>query len=237
MTKPKLFQYAVCPFCCKVEALLNYKNVPYEAVEVHPLNKKEIRFSPDYKKVPIYIDSNGKQVNDSTPIMRHIDKEYPEKRVFEQNPVAKEKEDEWLKWSDEVLVKALPPVIYQKFGDAVKAFEYITKVGKFSCFQKFYIKYSGAVAMTMVAKKSAKRQNITEPEQHLRETLKDWEKALEGSPFLGGIKPNGADLAVYGILKSISNLPGFSIIEENTKVIDWYHKLDELTNKIEYAHS
>ena len=29
-----LYQYDVCPFCCKVKAFLDYYNVPYRTVEV-----------------------------------------------------------------------------------------------------------------------------------------------------------------------------------------------------------
>jgi len=225
MKQPILYQYAVCPFCCKVEAILNYKKIPYKAVEVHPLNKKEIAFSKDYKKVPIYIDEDGNQINDSTPIMRHIDRRHPEKKVFETDPVAKQKEEEWLQWSDDVLVKALPPLIYQNFGDAVKAFDYITRVGKFNWFQKMMIKYSGAFAMTMVARKSAKRQNIDNPEQHLRNCLRKWGEAISNGEFLNGTCPNGADLAIYGILKSIENLPGFRIMKEDNDVHPWYQRV------------
>lgn len=48
----KLYQYATCPFCCKVRTFLDYYGVDYEIVEVNPLFRKEIKFS-DYKKVPL----------------------------------------------------------------------------------------------------------------------------------------------------------------------------------------
>src|SRR5436190_1240414 len=143
--RPKLYQYNVCPFCWKVKAILAYKQVSYESVEVHPLNKKEIKFSNDYRKVPIFIDAGGNQV-----------------------------------------------------------------------------KYSGAVVMTLVAKKSAKSQGIKDPEAHLKKCLGLWAEALGGKAFLGGKKPNGADLAAFGILRSIEGLPAFKFVEENKKVREWY---------------
>jgi microsomal prostaglandin-E synthase 2 len=228
--KPKLFQYAVCPFCQKVDAILAYKKVPFEAVEVHPLNKKEIGFSENYKKVPIYIDQEGRQINDSTPIMRNIDSTYPDRPVFETDQAAKAKEDQWLKWSDEVLVSSLPPLVYRNIKDACKAFGYIANVGKFSPFQKMAIKYSGAVVMTMVAKKSAKKKNIADPVRHFKNCLTEWEKALEGGKYLNGHKANGADLAVFGILKSIRNLPAFKYVEENQTVYEWYQRIENDVN-------
>jgi hypothetical protein len=38
----KLYQYDVCPFCCKVKAFLDFKGIPYEAVEVNPLTKVSV---------------------------------------------------------------------------------------------------------------------------------------------------------------------------------------------------
>jgi hypothetical protein len=38
----QLFQYAICPFCNKVKALLNYAGLPFESIEVNPITKAEI---------------------------------------------------------------------------------------------------------------------------------------------------------------------------------------------------
>lgn len=228
---PKLYQYNVCPFCWKVKALLGYKKIPYESVEVHPLNKKEIGFSKDYKKVPIFIDAAGKQVNDSTPIMQYIDELYPDTPVFAKDASEREKEAKWLKWADATLVRALPPLIYRNFGDSLKAFDYITQQEKFNWFQQRTIKYSGAMVMTLVAKKSAKEQGIADPEAHLKKCLKDWAGALGSGDYLGGSKPNAADLAAFGILKSIETLPAFRWIRDNSTVWNWYQRCDQVALK------
>jgi microsomal prostaglandin-E synthase 2 len=223
---PKLYQYAVCPFCCKVKALLSYKKIPYETVEVHPLNKKEIGFSKEYRKVPIFVDEEGVQVNDSTPIMRYLDQKYSGAKVFESEEAAKKREEQWIQWSDQVLVRALPPLIYRSLPESIKAFDYITQEGKFTWLQQRTIKYSGALVMTLVAKKSAKSQGIRDPQQHLYQCLENWNQALEGKDFLGGEKPNGADLAVYGILRSIEGMPAFQMIQNHLQVFDWYQRVE-----------
>ena len=48
--------------------------------------------------------------------------------------------------------------------------------------------------------------------------------------FLGKNRPNGADIAVFGILESIESLPSFEIIKANTKVYQWYSSLKQLTS-------
>lgn len=224
---PKLYQYTACPFCHKVRATLDYKNVAYEAIEVHPLNKKEIGFSPNYKAVPIYVDSKGQQVNDSTPIMKHIDIEFPEKRLFSDEDHQKAKDEKWLSWS-QVYVKGLPTVIYDTFPNALKSFNYITKVGNFSWFQKRLIKYSGALIMTLVAKKIKKREGISEPKQFLEEKMKEWSLGLEGRPFMGGSSPSASDIAVYGITNSIVDLDAGELVRSHCDFGSWMNRMDDL---------
>ncbi len=224
--KPKLFQYAACPFCNKVRSILKYKKVDYETVEVHPLNKKEIEFSQNYRAVPIYLDSRGKQVNDSTPIMRWIDQEFPKPTVFRTNPAESERDEKWLAWS-EGLVKGLPAVIYDSFFNALKAFDYITKVGKFSWLEKRTIKYSGAFIMTLVAKKIKKREQIDQPDLFVKQKAKEWSEGLKGNPFMGGATPGASDLAVFGILQSVAGLPAEKHFKENQVFDVWMKRVAE----------
>lgn len=222
---PTLYEYSVCPFCHKVKALMLYKNIPFKQCEVNPMNKKEIAFSKDYRKVPILVDKEGVQVNDSTAIMRHLDKQYASKSLFEIEPKRIDEENAWLKWSDDVFVKALPPLIYNSISHSFKAFDYISHQGQFSRFQKFAVKFFGGFVMWRVAKKSAKKQNITDPAAHFKGVLNQLHEGMKGSPFLGREKPNGADLAFFGILRSIEQLPAFAHVKGNKGVFDWYNRV------------
>lgn len=64
--------------------------------------------------------------------------------------------------------------------------------------------------------------------EDVRQSLYDecnvWVKAIEqnGGKFLGGNKPNLADLAVYGILSSIEGCMAFKDVRENTKIDTWF---------------
>ena len=226
--KPKLYQYTACPFCSKVASVLAYKGVDYEAVEVHPLNKKEIEFSKDYRAVPIYVDSQGNQVNNSNDIMRHIDREFPERRVFSVSETDKIREEKWLAWSENY-VQGLPTVIYDTLPNSLKAFDYICKTGKFSWFQSRTIKWSGALIMTLVAKKIKKRLAIEDPQVFLRNAVHDWSEGLMGADFMGGSEPNAADFAVYGISRSVAGLSAAKIFRENPIFLQWFLRMNEKT--------
>lgn len=233
--KPKLYKYAACPFCNKVAAILAYKGVDYDGIEVHPLKKTEIAFSADYRAVPIYIDGTGKQVNDSTPIMRHIDAEYPQHKVFRENAQEKAWEDQWLTWSEK-LVQALPTVVYATFPHSWAAFNYITKVGKFGWWDRQMVRFSGAAVMTLVAKKIRKRLKIENAALFLEQMIGEWVKnALEGNAFCGGAEPNAADLAVFGICKTVADLPAGKLFRQNRDFSGWYQKMMERTSRIPAA--
>jgi len=218
--KPKLYQYAACPFCSKVTSLLAYKNLEYDVVEVNPLNNNEIAFSADYKKVPIFIDSDGKQFNDSNVIMKHIDETYPEKPVFTANSTEDEK---WLAWSEKY-VNGLPTVIYEKLGDSIAAFDYIRKVGNFNWMQRQMIKYSGAFVMTLVAKKIKKREGIEDPTTFLKSQIQEWTTGLAGRDFMGGDKPSVADIAVFGISRAVGTLKAGVSFKEDALFWSWLER-------------
>ncbi len=70
----KLYGYHTCPFCNKVGSFLDFFQVPYTLVQVNPIFKDELAFSPDYKKVPIVV-LNGERLIDSDSIIDRLNVE------------------------------------------------------------------------------------------------------------------------------------------------------------------
>nr|CAH7743156.1 unnamed protein product [Callosobruchus chinensis] len=69
--KLTLFQYQTCPFCCKVRAFLDYYGISYDIVEVDPVLRQSIKWSP-YRKVPILVaqmEDGYQPLNDSSMII------------------------------------------------------------------------------------------------------------------------------------------------------------------------
>lgn len=70
-----LYQYEVCPFCCKAKAALDYYGVPYTTVEVSPLTKRQLKWGP-HKKVPVAVldgpGDGGEVVADSSAILSRL---------------------------------------------------------------------------------------------------------------------------------------------------------------------
>ncbi|XP_062027888.1 uncharacterized protein LOC133743850 [Rosa rugosa] len=223
-----LYQYEACPFCNKVKAFLDYYDIPYKIVEVNPLSKKEIKFS-EYKKVPILM-VDGEQLVDSSDIIDTLTEKILPDRVPQRVAVSTSEEDDeekkWRKWVDNHLVHMLSPNIYRNTSEALESFDYITSNGNFSYTEKITVKYAGAAAMYFVSKKLKKKYNITDERASLYEAAETWVDALDGREFLGGSKPNLADLAVFGVLRPIRYLRSGKDMVEHTRIGEWYSRME-----------
>ncbi|CAI0382553.1 unnamed protein product [Linum tenue] len=215
-----LYQYEACPFCNKVKAFLDYYSIPYKVVEVNPMSKKEIKWS-EYKKVPI-LTIDGEQMVDSSEIITDLFKRtHPEGTCADA-----EEEAKWRKWVDGHLVHVLSPNIYRNASEALESFDYITSHGNFSFTERLVAKYAGATAMYFVSKKLKKKYNITDERASLYEAAETWVDALKGRDYLGGSRPNLADLAVFGVLRPIRYLKSGKDMVEHTRIGEWYTRME-----------
>lgn len=63
--------------------------------------------------------------------------------------------------------------------------------------------------------------------QALYNDVNTWLVEIEknGEKFLGGNKPNLADLAVFGVLSSIEGCAAFKDVQKNTKIDSWFSNM------------
>eukprot|EP00898_Chlorokybus_atmophyticus_P006524 jgi/Chlat1/6873/Chrsp51S06537 len=215
-----LYQYDSCPFCNKVKAYLDYSKIPYKVVEVNPVGKKELAWS-QYKKVPVLV-VDGEQFNDSTAIITEL-----EKRLTNDTREEREEEAKWRNWVDTHLVHLLSPNIYRTPSEAIEAFDYISTHGNFTGMQRFVAKYLGAASMYIISKRLKKRHHIEDERQSLYDAANEWVGALGDRQFMGGDKPNLADVSVFGVLRAILELQAGRELLENTKIGPWLQRMTE----------
>lgn len=85
--------------------------------------------------------------------------------------------------------------------------------------------YVGATAMYLISKRLKKRHNLHEDvRQDIYDACNSWTSELNKrkSTFLGGNKPNLADLSLYGALTSMEGCQAFSDILKNTSIEPWF---------------
>ena len=167
--------------------------------------------------MPIFVDKDGTQVNDSNHILHYIDQKNG--NLF---PKAGEDQDQdhWMDFSNNVLGKSIVAVIYSTYWTSVGALDYVTRVDNFSRASRLINKWMGAIIMRMVGKSRAKMFDLP-PRENLQYQLDEMSKGINGK-FFGGLEPNGADFANYGILRSMQGLNGFDLVEGHAVISDWY---------------
>ncbi len=234
----QLYQYEVCPYCCKVKAVLDYKKIPYEKIEVNPMTHEEMAGIPQamkHDKVPVLMDGD-KVIVESNDIICYLEEKFPPKPILAKSKEGMVEQEKWLKYADEELVQILPGNIYRNLSEALGSFKYITKVGKFPKWKRYYLALGGAIAMTIVAKKGMKKRGIKDPRKALQQTLEKWEQALGPKKFMGGESPDVADLVSYGILNSVREMKVWDFISSHKKTRDWFERVRKTTSHLEVPH-
>ena len=218
---PTMYCFDTCPFCFKVKALLGSRGIAYSKVEVDPTFKTQLKWS-DWGKVPIYVDSDGTQVNDSNHILHYIDStgdnSFPREGEDPQ-------QDHWMDFSNQILGKSIVAVIYTSYRTSVQALDYVTKVDNFSFGSRLINKWVGGFIMRMVGKSRAKMFELP-PRDNLQYQLDVMSEGIQGN-FFGDKEPNGADFANFGILRSMQGLYGFDIVQKHPVISTWYNSMQK----------
>ena len=143
-----------------------------------------------------------------------------------------EEEAYWRQWVDQRLVKVITVNIYGTAKEAFQTFDYISATGNFNWFEAESARVAGAVMMWGISNKLKKKYGI---EGNLREELytsaNQWVDALGDRRFMGGSEPNMADLAVFGVVKSVTGTDTFMDLMHNTSISKWYeHMMGEIAS-------
>ncbi len=218
---PTLYCFETCPFCWKVRSLLSRAGIKFSKVEVEPMKKTELDFS-EWKAVPVFVDADGTQINDSNDILYYIDENLVSPSLFAKIG-ENSSQDEWMDFSNDVLGKSIVPVIYRTFGSSLRAMSYVTQQDQFSGLTRWKAKWIGAFVMRLVGRNRAKMFDEN-PDANLVTQLTLLGTGLQGD-YLGGDIPDGSDHANYGMLRSMQGLRGFEIVESHASIGPWYNRM------------
>lgn len=163
----QLYQYAICPFCNRVKALLNYAGVDYKVTEVNPLTKSEIKhWKKEHTKVPIATVASGDW--NGAPPRPLFGSDVIVQGLLEYSSIQSRLQDRWLgssmtldafqnspsaaqwtKFAVDDLATLLYPNICRTWGDSYRAFAYVHETSTFGPLQRFIIQNIGSVVRTI----------------------------------------------------------------------------------------
>lgn len=212
------------------------------------MTKGELKWSK-YKKVPVVV-IDGEQVNDSSAIISRLAAEVESAggsggsgsktkksaaaagwRALISSAAAKKKaaqeEEKWRRWVDDHLVKVITTNIYRNAKESFQTFNYITENGNFNIVTRQAARVLGATTMWAIAGRLKKKYGV---EGDVREALykaaDTWVEAVgRDNVFLGGEEPNLADLAVFGVVRSVVGTDTFNDVMHNSDIGNWYEQM------------
>ncbi|KRY88997.1 Epoxide hydrolase 1 [Trichinella pseudospiralis] len=142
-----------------------------------------------------------------------------------------DEERKWRSWVDDCFVHVISPNIYRTMKESLKAFQWFSDVSDwrntFHTWERLTAVYLGATVMFFVGKQLRKRHKLkSDVRESLYDCCNEWLKAIgPDRKFMGGDRPNLADLAMYGAMVSFEGCHAFKEMMENTKIKDWYYRL------------
>jgi len=242
-----VYQYHACPFCGKVKSFLDYYNIPYTLIEVHPLNKKQLPnrqiFLHD-RQVPVLLAqpaltggtfADAKVMHNSWAIIEAVmlhmvrTKQIPEEDYYRATSKVVAA---WMKWIDERLIPHLFAGVHADGEDVQKFFMYLQE------FPKFYKVGLSAKMMPQACVQLFQSQVFSLKQQYgiiegreydmLFDTIQEWTEVTGGS-FHGGSSPDMADLTAFGVFRTFESLDIFDRILRDTDIGPWY---DAMTTKV-----
>jgi glutathione S-transferase len=204
-------------YCEKIRLALDYMQLTYTLVGVHPFSKKEMRMYllpahlPNYTVPAILDDATGQFVMDSTPILRYLQTAYPAApALFPGDLVNRAVIDAQLLEFDTML--ALPA---RRFGYSQLIFEAPTALADLFLTGLLRAPVIRSVASCVMGIALCKRFDFHRAESAgLYEALEDYllqlTAKLQGKDFVVGAEFSIADLALAAQLRPITIVPFFA---------------------------
>ncbi|CAD7081705.1 unnamed protein product [Hermetia illucens] len=147
-------------------------------------------------------------------------------------------ERKWRSWADDELVHLISPNVYRTRKEAFETFEWFSEAGEWSVlfpqWERNMMVYIGAYAMWLISKRLKKKYGLTDDvRSHIYDSLGKLtsELKMRGTKYLGGDRPNLADLSIFGILCSMEGCSAFKECLQNTDIGPWFNGIKELTVK------
>jgi glutathione S-transferase len=197
----RIFGIELSPYSVKVRSYFRYKQIPHEWVIRSGSNQAEFQKYAKLPLVPLVVSPSGEAIQDSTPIIEHFEKLFPEPSIHPKEPLAafvsallEEFGDEWgnkwmfhYRWAREV--------------DQLSAAGRIARSSALQATDEQHAALSEQIRKRMVDRVwfvGSGAQTAPQIEQSFRDTLELLEAHLASRPYLFGARPAFADFALWG---------------------------------------
>ena len=228
------------PYTRKMVALMRYRRIPYtvEWGDPRTLIEKMGLEEPKPMLLPVLvfnIDGKNKAITDSTPIIRHLENEFSERRVIPSDPKLNFLNYVLEDFGDEWVTKYMFHYRWHFDDDIEKAGTVLPLMHDVSLENESHLEFKKYFSELQISRLwVVGSNNKTAPiiEESYKRFLNQLETCLSINPFLFGKRPSSSDYAIYGQLTQLIGFdPTSSAIAHNIspRAISWIDQMEDLS--------
>lgn len=221
-----LFQFEYSPFCAKIRHVLDYKQIPYQTVELPPIVHQNLsRQLSGQVKVP-YIRHKDQVVADSTAIARYLEETFPERPILPADAAEREQVLLLEDWLDEALQPAMGKMayLYLYLHPQIAIDDPNISTGV-PLLDQNKDKLVPLMLGLSVRKNKLSAADMPRLEERLNEVLRRLQGLLKGKDYLVGDHMTLADLTLVGHLSSARLLPELNANPRWQWLFAWQEKI------------
>ena len=230
----RVFGSELSPYSVKVRSYFRYKRIPHEWLVRSAVTEAEFQRHAKLPLVPLVVPPNGDALQDSTPIIEHLERRYPEPSLQPADPASaflsaliEEYADEW----------GNKPMFHYRWHyppDQDSAAERIARSMMPGVAEDAVTSAIGTIKTRMVPRlalvgSSAATKDVIEGSFHRQLTI--LERHLDARPYLFGGRPALADFGLYAQLYQCSTdpTPGAIMRARAPRTLAWIERMLEPT--------
>ena len=226
----RIFGVELSPYSVKVRSYFRYKGIPHQWIIRNPDSQSEYQKYARLPIVPLVVTPQNEGLQDSTPIIEHLESVHPQPSIHPPDPVA-----------------AFVSVLLEEFGDEwgnkwmfhyrwARDVDQLSSAGRIARMMMPALdeqQFSAAVAQVrerMVGRVGfvgSNPQTAPQIEDSFCQALAMLETHLANRAYLFGARPAFGDFAMWGQLYNLwtDPTPGAIIEARATNVLAWIHRM------------
>jgi glutathione S-transferase len=226
----RLFGSELSPYSVKVRSYFRYKKIPHEWVLRTSANQEEFQRYAKLPLIPLVVTPEGRGLQDSTPILEHFERLYPQPPIHPADPVlaflsalVEEYADEWgnkpmfhYRWTYEADRQSAAERIARQMvpQDDEAGIASVAQTVKGRMIPRLKLVGSSAQTRAMIEGSYLRLLDILE-------------KHLGSRKYLFGARPALADFGLYAQLYECSTdpTPGAVLRERAPRVLAWIQRM------------
>lgn len=226
----RIFGSELSPYSVKVRSYFRYKRIPHQWIVRSSANEDEFRKLAKLPLVPLVVAPDGSTLQDSTPIVEHLEARFPEPAIHPADPalaflsaLIEEYGDEW----------GNKPMFHYRWSYEADQQSAGERLARGMMPELDEANLAGAVDMvrsrmvsrlSFVGSSAATRDTI---EGSLLRQLAILERHLDGRPYLFGGRPALGDFGLFAQLHQCSTdpTPGALLRARAPRVLAWIERM------------